>query len=127
MIGKLLSRTKLSMKKKDYIGAEYFNTNAGSLQGGGINGVNFIMMFFENALKEIRHKRQGFKLGQEIFGMSAGETNPAESINTDKADFIEAESEHSKWTQDNSTSIFKKCNVHANPEETETTILKEMH
>ena len=115
------------MEVEDYIGAEYFNANTGSIQGDVINSVNFIRMFFESTLKEIQHTRQSFKLGQEFFGISGVGTHPSESINPDNADFIEAESERLKWTQEHSTSVFKKCNVFANPQETGTTILKEMH
>ena len=78
-IRKLFSSTKLSKKVNDYIGEEYFNTNIGSPQSDGISGINF-ETYFENALEEIRHKRQAFKLAQETSKILRDTTRPFESI-----------------------------------------------
>ena len=117
MIRKMLTGTKLSIKVNDHVGKESFITNIGSPQGDGISGINF-NIYFENALKEIRHKRQAFKEAQEMLNIPIDETHPTESIYADDADFIDTEPHQSKWIQEDSTSILKEYNLHANPDKT---------
>ena len=45
MIRKLLSSTKLSIKVKDYMGEEHFNTNIGALRSDEVSGINFKIYF----------------------------------------------------------------------------------
>ena len=115
--------TKLSIKVNDHVGKESFITNIGSPQGDGISGINF-NIYFENALKEIRHKRQAFKEAQEMLNITIDEKHSIESIYADDTDFADTEPQQSKWIQENSTSILKEYNLPANPDKTEITILK---
>ena len=113
----------MSIKINDHVGKESFITNIGSPQGDGISGINF-NIYFENALKEIRHKRQAFKEAQEMLNITIDEKHSIESIYADDTDFADTEPQQSKWIQENSTSILKEYNLHANPDKTEITILK---
>ena len=72
----------------------------------------------------MRHKRQTFKEAQEMLNIPNDETHPTETIYADDADFIDTEPRQSKWIQENSTSLLKISNLHANPDKTEITILK---